>query len=602
MTTSRTRWLALLLAASPAIFPLVLILRYGVDMPFWDEWDPGLAGMYIKAHQHQLTLADLLAQHNEHRVLIPRLLYLLLNTATHWNDVGDLVFAWGIVCCTSLCVLWLIHKTAGQTDDQAPSLSGGFAFRDGRTIFLWFLCNLLIFSPDQSENWLWGIGLANQVPTLLLFLALVIACSSLPMGWKLGICTVVAVAAIYSSGNGILCGPLVALVLAGSSRQLLKTHRWTMATCLAVFLAAIGLYFIHYTEPTHAGAHNMSSDPTAIFLYTLVFVGGPLCTGTQYPPVPAGITIGSALLFLLAAMAGYCLYARRTGRRELADRMIVWLAVAGYGLLSGFIASFFRAGIGTQQALSSRYVSYALYVPLALVMLLPAVFADLSRRQALGTTRLWIQAPGVLIAAMIVLHVLCFAPSLRFYPIWRMDRRQAKATLLLAKVLPGNPQIKSLIYQTPAVLVEEARILNDMGYVHPPLIDSNNAELIRQTDPAHKDDFIGGLDQAEQGSDGTVNTTGWAFCPRTGQWADAVFLTYDNEQHQPIIFAAARTGMRREDIVEKLGPDYAWCGWYASYPASLLPQGLKVMHVTAWALDADTGKAVHLSGGYTVQR
>ena len=78
--------------------PLGLILKYGVDFPYLDEWDRDFAGMYIKAFQHQLTFADLAAQHNEHRILIPRLILLILTLCTHWNPIADMIVQWLIVC------------------------------------------------------------------------------------------------------------------------------------------------------------------------------------------------------------------------------------------------------------------------------------------------------------------------------------------------------------------------------------------------------------------------------------------------------------------------------------------------------------------------
>src|SRR5438034_302428 len=88
------RLLAFILAALPAAFALYLIFRFGTNMPFWDEWFPDMAGIYIKAHQHQLTFTDFAAQHNEHRILIPRLVYFVLNSLTRWNTIVEMVAGW----------------------------------------------------------------------------------------------------------------------------------------------------------------------------------------------------------------------------------------------------------------------------------------------------------------------------------------------------------------------------------------------------------------------------------------------------------------------------------------------------------------------------
>jgi hypothetical protein len=597
MTTSRTRWLWLLLAASPAIFPLVLILRYGVDFPYYDEWDPGLAGMYVKAHQHQLTLADLLAQHNEHRIFIPRLVYLLFNTATHWNDVGDLLLGWAIVCATSACVLALICRTTAEPADGTPSLSR-------RALALWFLCNVMIFTSAQHENWLSGICVANFLPTLLVFLTLLIAGSSLRPAWKLSLCALMALADLYSSGNGILAWPLLILFFAGAwTRTQFRARRWPLVLATALFVLGVALYFVHYTKPTHVGHPPIATDPLAILSFYVVFMGGSQYVGGDYSTAMIVATCASAVMFLLflGALAHF-VHCRRAGRRDLADRMILWLVVAAFAILSGLIASLFRAAFGTRYALSSRYVSYSLYLPVALIMLVSLVCCDMQRRRAFGRDRLWIQIPAFLARAIIVMQCISYPAIIQHCASTQLVRRQNKAALMLVNVLPDNPRIPKLVYFAPSVLIEEARALSAMGYLHPPLIAGADAQAIRQTDPDRVSDTVGRLEKVDQSADGMIHMLGWAYFPHSGRQADAVFLTYENEEHRPIIFAAAGVGVARDDVAQKLGPDYQSSGWYAACPATLLPPQLKTTRVAAWTLNVDFGKAVPLDGVVSLQR
>src|SRR5205809_5407717 len=99
-SVSARRWAYFVAAALPALFPLAMVLHYGVDVPHWDEWAPALAGIYVKAHAHSITFADLVAQHNEHRFLVPRLLLLPLNALTHFNPIAEMVLEWLIVLIT----------------------------------------------------------------------------------------------------------------------------------------------------------------------------------------------------------------------------------------------------------------------------------------------------------------------------------------------------------------------------------------------------------------------------------------------------------------------------------------------------------------------
>lgn len=59
-----------------------LIARFGVDVPFMDQWDGELERLYFKALDHTLTLGDFFLPANEHRILFTR----LLNLAVFWVE------------------------------------------------------------------------------------------------------------------------------------------------------------------------------------------------------------------------------------------------------------------------------------------------------------------------------------------------------------------------------------------------------------------------------------------------------------------------------------------------------------------------------------
>src|ERR1700733_5022285 len=153
MRKNISRGALLLLAAFPAAFALRIILLRGVDFHIGDEWDPEVGGIFIKASGHALTVGALVSLHNEHRLLVPRLLYLPLYYFTRWNNIAALVAGWVLTCGTSLVVLYLIRKLSREA--TWPVVAGR-----------WFVCNVLIFSPAQGENWLSGWGLANALPGL----------------------------------------------------------------------------------------------------------------------------------------------------------------------------------------------------------------------------------------------------------------------------------------------------------------------------------------------------------------------------------------------------------------------------------------------------
>src|SRR4030095_7978330 len=104
-----------------------------------------------------LTSSALWAQHNEHRPLFPITVLLGLARLTRWNTkweivltvaVGAAIFA---MHCTYLRSAWRTHG--------------------GVPVWLAPVFSVLLFSPLQWENWLWGW----QITVLLCALAMVVA-------------------------------------------------------------------------------------------------------------------------------------------------------------------------------------------------------------------------------------------------------------------------------------------------------------------------------------------------------------------------------------------------------------------------------------------
>lgn len=582
------RWLWAALAASPALFPLFLILHYGVDFHFMDEWNTDIGGLYIKLAQHQLTFADLIAQHNEHRIFIPRLIYLLINPITHWNTIVDLITGWLIVCATSLLLLRLLSVTLPGDRFWLP----------------WFICNVLIFTAAQWENWLWGMGLANFTPTFFIFAAILIAYGRSRFWLRLVMCVLLAVTATYCSGNGILAWPLAGVLLIWpDSPDQWAAKKKILTIWVVAFALIVAIYFVGYQKPTHGGVGYYTLNPAAIFTYNLAFMGCPFADCTAWGEDVNSITIGSILLLLYLAAIAHFLYLWKWGSKDASRRMLPWLMVGGFGILSGLMSSFFRAGAGTQQALESRYVTYALYLPVSLAILLPMSGADLKSRWSKNFPEMWAHLPAM--GATMVLIMVIFSIPHALNESWNrsIHFRQGRGAIMLLNIVPDNPMLACAGNPRPEGLSQIANALNGMGYVHPPLLTSPNAAQISRENSNSSQDVLGTMQGVQSTANGGRLVYGWAVFPKAGYSAECVFLTYDNADHQPIIFTAAIVGAPRSEIADSLGnPDYANCGWQAPLLPQQIDPAIKQTQISAWVLDVDTGRATKLDGSLAFQR
>jgi hypothetical protein len=281
--------------------------------------------------------------------------------------------------------------------------------------------------------------------------------------------------------------------------------------------------------------------------------------------------------------------------------MWVWFMVAGYAVLSGLVASFSRAGYGAQQAVSSRYIAFAVYLPVALVNLVAIIAADQRSRPNRGDG-FWIRLPACLAMVLVLLHLLALPAAIHESWETRFNRRQGKAALLMADVLPDNPGISELVGGRDEV-IPEANVLNNMGYLRPPLVRTNDASQIIAADAGGNAPVIGGLDACATDQKGQINVVGWAINRRVKDLADGVLLTYDDPGGKPIIFIASQMNLQREDLLQQNGdPIYEWCGWRVSFLPSEVPAEIKTTRISAWALDVDSGRVYRLRGGCMFKR
>jgi hypothetical protein len=87
------------LAFLPGLFILILIIKYSVDVPYWDQWE--IALFFDKLAQGSLSLKDLFAQQNEYRQFFPNLIFVALGWLTSWNVKYEMLISFLFSCLIS---------------------------------------------------------------------------------------------------------------------------------------------------------------------------------------------------------------------------------------------------------------------------------------------------------------------------------------------------------------------------------------------------------------------------------------------------------------------------------------------------------------------
>jgi hypothetical protein len=171
---------------------------------------------------------------------------------------------------------------------------------------------------------------------------------------------------------------------------------------------------------------------------------------------------------------------------------------------------------------------------------------------------------------------------------------------MMARILPENTGLTSAAGADLERFRHDLLTLDDMGYIHPTLIRDKDISRIA-------DEHLSAEGRLERygppsGAPDRIAVVGWAISPDHSRSADSVLLTYEDENRRQVIFALADIGGERNDVVAARGNrDILRCGWAAVFPISALPDYMRVIRITAWALDTQSGKAVRLEGSMTLQ-
>src|SRR5882672_8312942 len=228
------QWFVFCLTLAPPCFLALLIFKYSVDVPQWDEWE--YVRLFERLSRGSLTIADLFAQMNEYRQFFPNLVFVALGWLTRGDVRYEMLVTFLVACLISFNVYRLAEHTMGG--DRIPGL------------FLFLIANLFIFSPSQYENWLQGQQLVYYFPIACVTGCLLVAYSQWNLKTQFVGCAFLSVISKLSSSNGILCWLVVLpVLLVADPSNPLSARRWLWLAWIIGLSSSAALYLYHYQKP-----------------------------------------------------------------------------------------------------------------------------------------------------------------------------------------------------------------------------------------------------------------------------------------------------------------------------------------------------------------
>jgi hypothetical protein len=557
----------------PVIFAFYIVWKHAVPVPFWDEWEtPG--AQIASYYRGTLSFAELYSQHNEHRLLFPRLIYLPLAIVAGWDVRHGMVLTLCFACFGSAGLYRLLRR------------SGDSAAGRG---FIFGMMNLLLFSPRQYETFLVGAQGQTFVPTFALVLALLVNLSERSVAAKTIANATLALISTYSFGNGMLVW-LLAFPLETSSiaNPALKRRRVFWRALYILFAAAsIGCYFISYQHPPLSPPIVSPTGQLSAFLrFVLVWIGSLFTVGA--PAVCGGIVL---LLFIALAIAAI----RQSLRTGAWQSHYPWLLLGCYALISGCVAAAARLGFGYSMAGDARYAAFSVFLYIAVLGLGFSVFEHAQNRAVIAHIAL--PAAVVSVVFVLTLWTITFKKERRFLRSWTQERKHSLLVVRWAEAIPQNPEIALLspYSEAPGVI----HTLAEHDALRPRLVSQKLARVVNES-PNWESASAGILEQAKLDGNGHVFCKGWARVPDQDRPADCVVLGFetDDDRWQP--FCMLETGEKRPDIAQKSGSaSLSRAGFFRTIDARSLPRSPVTMR--AWAIDLQNPRAFPMAGAIRLQ-
>jgi len=335
------------LAAVPFIFLMVVFCLFRLDFPYLDQWE--FVPLLAKSFDGTLGFADFWAQHNEHRLVFPRLIMLVLARLSHWNVL------WEMVVTIALAVVLFLLLAREYVE---------LVRAEGRKDSPWalVLISLLVFSLAQWENWFLGWQLQELLSIVAAVAGILILAHGRGETGHLA-ASACGIVATFSFANGLIFWMVGLGLVLFYTRERAWKRVWGEIS--------FGVFFVYlygFRQPSyHPGVAAALFHPIDYALYVLAYLGAPVMGFSEVGAVVAGL----AGLMTLALLAW-----RNRGTAALP----VCLAFGAYAAGSAAFTGLGRVGFGTEQAMSPRYVTFANLIWIAIAML-----ASVGPREAAGS-------------------------------------------------------------------------------------------------------------------------------------------------------------------------------------------------------------------------
>lgn len=369
--SSRTINLGLLIAVA-AVIPIAIvfaiIIIYGVNVPFHDQW--ALVSFFEKDLNGQLSYRDFWRPHNEHLTPFSIVIQFHLAKLTAWNSKYAMLVSLALAVTTYGLLGYLLRSSVNSVM-VTNTTESKYTIATSSVFTLTVLIAFAFFSINQWENWLWGW----QVQWFIHILGLLLVFSALNLAQRqkklvhgitfLG-AIFGAILTTFSLASGILIW-VVAIPMFFMAKHLQKY--------LIPWLGCFGISFFLTQSLTGRKSESFSQLITQLdFIEFSKFVFAFLASALR-PYQALGILL--LILSVAAVVVSIVLY------KSNLKVVMPWILLGTYIVATGAIISIGRSHYGFIGGGSPRYATLSNIAFICLMVLLFLIIIRLRYSQIL---------------------------------------------------------------------------------------------------------------------------------------------------------------------------------------------------------------------------
>jgi len=473
-------------------------------VPFWDMWDGTLG--FIQRFDDNATHA-LLGQHNEHRIVLTRLLFLLEYKV--FGGGGLFLIMVNYLCLILICIVFSLALYFRNKSYRTPRL---------HIVVACLLMAAWLSLWSQNNNLTWAFQsqffLAQLVPLLsFLFLGRASLDQSLSKPW-FWLALLSGLLSYGTMANGVATLPLLAL------GALVFRMGGVRTTILAIAAAiALKLYFTGYQSPGGHGSlsESLMNHPVGMMLFVFRYLGSPFFYIFGMTPIASKFALfgGAGFVIVTASLAALVVRGRKLHYISLG--LLLFTIYIG---LTAFVTSGGRLSFGQEAALASRYTTPALMGWAALFCICsPVIFSLFRERSSERFAALAITAAGALFLAKYQFSAL--------EPVGETMHNRAVAALAAELGISDSHYISTIYPNTEVAMdiASRASMSNLAIFGLEPYRDLRE-RVGKKTHAAALPDCPGNLERVEaiEGVDAYVRFHGWQFDRNASSNSDRIEL------------------------------------------------------------------------------